>query len=71
MTEEQIAALVAQIRRTYTDDLIDALEAENARLRERLAQAIERLRDMLQGDDGQAWGEAQQFVDIIAQETQP
>jgi hypothetical protein len=34
MTDEQITALVEQIRRTYTDDLIDALEAENARLRE-------------------------------------
>ena len=50
---------------------IDAQAAENARLRERLTQAIERLRDMLKGDDGQAWDEAQQFVDIIAQETQP
>jgi hypothetical protein len=50
---------------------IDAQEAENARLRERLTQAIERLRDMLQADDGQAWDEAQRFVDIIAQETQP
>jgi hypothetical protein len=36
MTDEQIAALVEQIRRTYTDDLIDALEAENERLREAL-----------------------------------
>jgi hypothetical protein len=36
MTDEQIAALVEQIRRTYTDDLIDALEAENARLRDAL-----------------------------------
>jgi hypothetical protein len=52
-------------------DLIEALEAENARLRERLTQAIERLRDMLQCDDGQAWDEAGRFVDIIAQETQP
>jgi hypothetical protein len=50
---------------------IDAQAAEIARLRERLTQAIERLRDMLQGDDGQAWDEAQRFVDIIAQETQP
>jgi hypothetical protein len=49
----------------------NAARAENARLRERLTQAIERLRDMLQGDDGQAWDEAQRFVDIIAQETQP
>jgi len=49
---------------------IDAQSAEIARLRERLTQAIERLRDILQGDDGQAWGEAQRFVDIIAQETQ-
>jgi predicted ester cyclase len=40
------------------------------RLRERLTQAIERLRDMLQCDDGQAWDEAERFVDIIAQETQ-
>jgi len=70
MTDEQITALVEQIRRTYTDDLIDALEAENARLRERLTQAIERLRDMLQSDDGQAWDEAEQFINIIAQETQ-
>jgi hypothetical protein len=52
-------------------DVIGELEAENARLRERLTQAIERLRDMLQGDDGQAWDEAERFVDIIAQETQP
>jgi hypothetical protein len=52
-------------------DLIEAQAAEIARLRERLTQAIERLRDMLKGDDGQAWDEAQQFVDIIAQETQP
>ena len=52
-------------------DHIDAQAAEIARLRERLTQAIERLRDMLQGDDGQAWDEAQRFVDIIAQETQP
>jgi len=49
----------------------DALAAENARLRERLTQAIERLRDMLKGDDGQAWDEAERFVDIVAQETQP
>ena len=49
----------------------DAQAAEVARLRERLTQATERLRDMLQCDDGQAWGEAQRFVDIIAQETQP
>jgi hypothetical protein len=49
----------------------DAQAAEIARLRERLTQAIERLRDMLKGDDGQAWDEAQRFVDIIAQETQP
>jgi chromosome segregation ATPase len=46
------------------------LTAEIERLQKRLTQAIERLRDMLQGDDGQAWGEAQRFVDIIAQETQ-
>ena len=46
----------------------NAQAAENARLRERLTQAIERLRDMLQADDGQAWAEAQRFVDIIAQE---
>jgi hypothetical protein len=51
-------------------ELFEAQAAEIARLRERLTQAIERLRDMLQGDDGQAWGEAQRFVDIIAQETQ-
>ncbi len=58
--------------RTYTCTCgyDDALETEIARLRERLTQAIERLRDMLQDDDGQAWGEAQRFVDIIAQETQ-
>jgi hypothetical protein len=49
----------------------DAARAENARLRERLTQATERLRDMLQGDDGQAWDEAERFLDIIAQETQP
>ena len=34
MTDEQIAVLVEKNRRTYTDDLIDALEAENERLRE-------------------------------------
>jgi hypothetical protein len=52
-------------------DVIEAQMAEIEKLRERLTQAIERLRDMLQGDDGQAWDEAQRFVDIIAQETQP
>ena len=86
MTDEQITALVerlyAQADRRHGSvgslrslewkaaDLIDEQAAENARLRERLTQAIERLRDMLQGDDGQAWDEAQRFVDIIAQETQ-
>jgi hypothetical protein len=59
--------------RTYTCTCgyDDAQAAEIARLRERLTQAIERLRDMLQSDDGQAWDEAERFVDIIAQETQP
>jgi hypothetical protein len=76
MTDEQITALNDHKKgcegRTYTCTCgyDDAQAAENARLRERLTQAIERLRDMLQGDDGQAWDEARRFVDIIAQETQ-
>jgi ABC-type transporter Mla subunit MlaD len=77
MTDEQITALVARLRSNRplptlpheAADLIDTQAAEIARLRERLTQAIERLRDMLKGDDGQAWDEAQRFVDI-AQETQ-
>jgi hypothetical protein len=64
-TKRHVAAIIAR------DIKVPALEAEIARLRERLTQAIERLRDMLKGDDGQAWDEAQRFVDIIAQETQP
>lgn len=42
---------------------IDALESDRKSLREQLKFALYRLEDMLKGDDGQAWKEAQRFVD--------
>ena len=44
----------------YMDNLRRSLRLE---YEGRFIMAIERLEDMLKGDDGQAWKEAQRFVD--------
>jgi cell division septum initiation protein DivIVA len=48
-------------------DAIDKLERESAELRKQLATACDRIRDMLEGDDGQAWKEARTFLRRIGE----
>jgi hypothetical protein len=43
------------------------LERENAELKQRLTTACDRIRDMLEGDDGQAWKEARTFLRRIGE----
>lgn len=53
-------AEVAELR----DELHD-LNIELTRARKERDQAIARIKDMLQGDDGQAWKEARKFIERI------
>lgn len=55
-------AEVAELR----DELRD-LNIELTRARRERDQAIARIKDMLQGDDGQAWKEARKFIERIEQ----
>jgi len=43
-------------------DTITALRAEAGRIRTQLDEAIYRIKDMLEDDDGQAWKEASKFL---------
>jgi len=45
-----------------------SLKDENDQLRDRLLEAIDRINDMLKGDDGQAWDEAEKFLDKLYKE---
>lgn len=47
------------------DERESKLEAENARLREALKLAIERIDDMLKDDDSQAWKEAEKALPLL------
>ncbi len=46
------------IERQLQGRVLEVLE-----LRQQLTEAIDRINDMLKGDDGQAWKEAQKFID--------
>ena len=64
---DSVQHLFAQQER-HRDELLaerDALRAEVERLRRQRGQAIARIKDMLMGDDGQAWKEARKFLDSI------
>lgn len=49
--------------------IIKRYETQMAELRQNLSNACDRLRDMLEGDDGQAWDEARKFLRLIGEPT--
>jgi hypothetical protein len=67
--ERENAELKAEILRAELLVLqgSSGFERENAELRQRLATACDRIRDMLEGDDGQAWKEARTFLRKIGE----
>jgi hypothetical protein len=67
--ERENAELKAEILRAELLVLqgSSGFEKENIELRQRLATACDRIRDMLEGDDGQAWKEARTFLQRIGQ----
>lgn len=50
-----------KLRAEHAEIIVSAMN-EVAELREQLANALDRINDMLEGDDAQAWDEARKFV---------
>ena len=42
--------------------------ADNDKLQAQLDKAVDRIKDMLMGDDGQAWKEAEKFIERLGKE---
>lgn len=49
-------------------DEIEFWQTDNDKLQAQLDKAVDRIKDMLMGDDGQAWKEAEKFIERLGKE---
>lgn len=67
-TAEVVEAVVGYARVVLSDKAVqEAFMRSNSSIQKQRDQAIARIKDMLMGDDGQAWKEAQKFLERIGE----